>query len=123
MKAFSIDSENQFQQIVDEVRSLCKKVGIEKEYIFKANRVSLATASDSKLTDEYTIEFNFKDYPEKVEKALDNLEKQIAKAKYKDAVLIDASYIPNIGDEYDLFTARKLKINLTTPLAKKKSKE
>lgn len=116
----SVTNDAQFDKIVEEVKGICKKVGMEKDYLFYANKLSVAVDEDDNFDDTYSIQFTFKDYPYKMLKNFRTLQEQINKTKYKDIVLMDPGYIPSIGDEFEAFDAIKQKVNLEAKITKKK---
>lgn len=111
-----------FEKIIDELKSICKKVGMEKDYIFYANKLSVAIDDDDDFKDTYSIQFTFKDYQYKLLKSFKTLQEQVSKTKYKDIVLIDPGYLPSIGDEFTAFDAFKQKVGLEAKITKKKSR-
>lgn len=123
MKAVDLDSDEKFEKAQDELKGICNKLGLQKSYVFKATKELSAFDGDSRLNTKYAIEFTSKDMPSSSFKAMNELEKQVAKTKYQNNVLIDPGYVPDINQEFETFEAKRFKLNMTAQITKKKCKD
>lgn len=113
--------EQMYLKAIDEVKAICKKSGMEKNYIFSSTKTLSATQDDASLSASYSFEINSKDLPYKTMKPIDEFEKLNVNLRKRFDFVIEPGHICNIGDPFPIFEAKKMNIGIDTEIVKRKS--